>query len=76
MTVRLDRDRLDRQMAVRGLTARRLAALAGVAEATVSRARNGRTVAPTTMRKLVEALDGVAVVPGAAELLTEPKTAS
>ena len=77
MSVRLDRDRpSDREMAVRGLTARQLAALAGVAEATLSRARNGRSVTPITMRKLVEALDSAAVVPGAAEILNKPKALS
>jgi len=67
--IRLDRDRLDRELALRGLTAHQLSALAKVAPATLSRARHGHPVTPRTLSKLAMALTRVPVVPGAADLL-------
>jgi hypothetical protein len=69
MSVRLDADQLDYAMAVRVITARQLAALSGVGEATISRARNGHKITPATMRKLLDALARVPEVPGAAALI-------
>jgi transcriptional regulator with XRE-family HTH domain len=69
VTVHLDRDRLDREMGVRGLTGRDLSKLSGVGEATISRARHGGRVTPATMRKLAAALASVPEVPGAATLI-------
>ena len=76
MSVPLDRQRLDRELALRGLTARELAALAGVGEATISRARNGRTVTPATMRKLAVALTSVPVVTGAADIIGDGRASA
>jgi DNA-binding Xre family transcriptional regulator len=68
MSVRLDADQLDYVMAVRVMTARQLAALSGIGEATISRARNRHKVTPATMLKLLDALARVEV-PGAADLI-------
>ena len=69
MGIRVHRDRLDHAMAVRGLTGRELAALAGVTRKAMSRARRGQPVTPATFAKLAEALTRVPVVIGAERLV-------
>jgi Bacterial regulatory proteins, lacI family len=48
-----------------------LAREANVAEATISRALNGRTIQPATFRAIVSALAGLDPIPGA-EALIDP----
>lgn len=47
---------LERELARRGWTSRDLARAAGLCEATVSVARSGRRVSPTTLRLIAAAL--------------------
>jgi transcriptional regulator with XRE-family HTH domain len=55
--VRLDAGALDRQLALRGISARQLATLSGVAENTISQARRGhRRISEATLRKLTQGL--------------------
>jgi transcriptional regulator with XRE-family HTH domain len=54
---KLDAGALDRQLALRGLTARRLAEISGVPENTISQARRGhRRMSERTLRKLTQGL--------------------
>jgi transcriptional regulator with XRE-family HTH domain len=54
---RLDAAALDRQLALRGITARQLAALSNVPENTISQARRGhRRMSEKTLRKLTQGL--------------------
>lgn len=55
----LDRALIDRELVRRGLSARRLAALSGLTEATLSRARGGRPVSAQSLRQITEALASV-----------------
>jgi transcriptional regulator with XRE-family HTH domain len=55
----LDRVLIDRELTRRGISARRLARLAGITESTVSHARSGRAISPTTLRQITEALASV-----------------
>ena len=51
--IRLNAASLDRQLALRGLTARQLAHISGVSETAISQARNGRRrINERTLRKL------------------------
>jgi transcriptional regulator with XRE-family HTH domain len=55
--IRLDAGALDRQLALRGISARQLAVLSGVPENTISQARRGhRRITEKTLRKLTEGL--------------------
>jgi transcriptional regulator with XRE-family HTH domain len=55
--IRLDAGALDRQLALRGISARQLAALSGVPENTISQARRGhRRITERTLRKLTQGL--------------------
>lgn len=58
-TVRLDRERLDAELARRGLTGRQLAKLTGYHEQTISRARLGYPVLVSVLRRMAEVLDQV-----------------
>lgn len=77
MACRIDVDRLDRELACRGLSAEDLAVAAGVSPATVSAARHGRRISAPTLRKLALALSRAPVIPGVADLLagvaTDPR---
>ena len=68
-TARVSRERLDRELAYRGWSASDLARAAGVSEATLSVARQGRPVAPLTLKKIAVALSRTPVVPGLEALL-------
>jgi len=70
--VRIDPGRLDHALAVRGITARQLAAAIGVHEVLLSRARNGHNVREATFRKIADGLAAFPLVDGAAELIAEP----
>lgn len=67
--IRIDADRLRRELACRGLYCVDLARLADVSPATVSTAMQGRPVSPRTLRRIAAALLQVPVVPGSGELL-------
>lgn len=68
----LDRDRFDRELLRRGLTARKLARAAGVDETQVSQYRTGRRrLRAETLRKLANALASFPTLPGANLLLPE-----
>ena len=71
--VRIDGEQLKRQLALRGLTGRQLAKAAGVTEITVYRGCGGSRLAPSTLRKLVEALSAIPPMEGA-ELLVAGAT--
>jgi transcriptional regulator with XRE-family HTH domain len=70
--VRLDRDRLDFELGVRGLTARDLSAAIGLSEVAISRARCGHPVTPRTLRRIAAGLTSIPQLDGAAELLVTP----
>lgn len=70
MRLRVDPERLDYELATRGLAARELAALANVSEATVCRARAGRRVDIRTLRRIADALRVTPTVLGIDSLLS------
>ncbi len=70
--IRLDRDRLDYELGRRALTGRRLAELAGIDEAIVSRARHGYGISEATLRRLTEALLSQPLIVGADLLIVRP----
>jgi transcriptional regulator with XRE-family HTH domain len=74
VSARLDPERLDHQLALRGLRQRDLAQRSGVAEATLSRARGGRRVSERTLSRIAQALESAPVLPGRGALLVEPGT--
>lgn len=55
----IDGAELERELAIRGLTAKQLAHAAGVSQDTVGRARRGMPVDPLTLNKLVDALERI-----------------
>lgn len=72
--VKIDPQRLDFELARRGLRARDLSARSGVGEATLSKLRHGYAVAPVTFRRLVRALAEIPPLEGADLLLAQPDT--
>lgn len=62
---------LRHQMAVRGMSGRELAEVAGVSPASVSHAMAGRPISPATLQKICAALATRQVLEGAAALLGE-----
>ena len=70
--VKLDANRLDYQLGLRGVTARQLAEVAGISEVTLSRSRHGRPVTEGTLRQLTRALLGIPLLIGADMLIAEP----
>ena len=71
MSARISRARLDRELVLRGWTAQDLARLSGVSGATISAARQGQSIRPNTIHRIVTALLRAPVVEGMAELLDE-----
>jgi DNA-binding Xre family transcriptional regulator len=69
----LDPDQLDHQLAIRAVTARQLAAKAGLAESVISRARNHR-IREGTLRKIADALLAFPVIDGVDLLIATPAT--
>lgn len=65
----LNADGLRRELALRGLTQAEIAAIAGLTEATVSHAMNGRRVEHRTIRALARALTVTPALPGAAGIV-------
>jgi len=72
--VRIDPQRLDFELARRGLRQRELAERSGVGEVTISRARHGYAVAPATLHRLVRALADIPPLDGADLILAQPDT--
>ncbi len=70
--VRIDADRLDYELARRGISYRQFAELSGVNETTLSRARHGYRVRESTLRRIVAAMLRTPLMPGAELLLSEP----
>ena len=70
--VRLDIDRLDYQLALRGLRAVDLARLSGIPEATLSHARYGRPVRERTLARIAKVLLENPVLEGRDLVLTAP----
>jgi transcriptional regulator with XRE-family HTH domain len=68
---RLNRARLDRELACRGWTATDLAAASGISPATISAARRGRPLNHKTLQKIADALVKAPTVSGV-EALLEP----
>jgi DNA-binding Xre family transcriptional regulator len=66
---RLNRMRLDRELAYRGWSASDLAREAGVSEQTLVAARKGNPVTASTLRKIAIALTSAPVIPTAELLL-------
>src|ERR1700680_2600698 len=71
--IALDAPRLDYELGRRGVTARRLAEVAGVPEVTISRARHGRPVTEGTLRRLTKGLLEIPLLLGADLLIAEPE---
>jgi hypothetical protein len=69
--VRIDADRLDYELARRGINPRQFAELSGVNEATLSRARHGYRVRESTLRRMVAAVLKIPPMAGAELLLSE-----
>lgn len=72
----IDPGQLDHQLALRGITVRTLAERAGIPEVTLSRARHGRRIRESTLRKLTAALLEIPRLPGAELLISEPGAVS
>lgn len=70
--VKLDRERLDFELGRRALSARQLAELAGINEATLSLARSGRPITAKNLQRLADALASVAIVSGAEAIVARP----
>lgn len=70
--VSIDVPRLDYEMARRAITQRQLARQAGVPEVTLSRARHGRRVTNSTLRRLSTALLQIPLMVGADLLIAPP----
>ncbi len=68
----LDRNRLDHELARRGITAKDLAAAIGVPESTISQAHHGRLVRTATLRHLAEGLAKFPVIAEVEHLLADP----
>ncbi len=58
-SVRIDPHELRHAMRIRGLTGTELARRAGVSQATISHALNGRRIRPATLRRINAVLRGV-----------------
>ena len=69
MTVRMNAEQLDRELARRGWNATNLAAASGCSPATISGARRGRPVSNATLSRIAEALRNAPVIPGIDELI-------
>jgi hypothetical protein len=70
--IRLDRVKLDHELARRGINAAELAAASGVHAVVLSRARHGASIPESTFRRIVAALLTIPPLDGAVELLAEP----
>ena len=73
MTIRLDPERLEREIARRGWSAKDLADAAGCSPGTISAARRGRAVTGATVAKIARALREAPIVKGIDELLGDDR---
>jgi Cro/C1-type HTH DNA-binding domain len=71
--IKLDAQRLDLEAGIRGLRAGELCELAGISEATLSRARAGRPLNPRTLAALARVLTQVKPLAGAQDLVMNEK---
>lgn len=69
MTVRMNAEQLDLELARRGWNATDLARASGCSAATISGARRGRPISSTTLCKIAEALRKAPVIPGIDDLI-------
>jgi transcriptional regulator with XRE-family HTH domain len=69
LSARISRNRLDRELALRGWTAQDLVRASGISAATISAARQGRPVRPSSIHRMVSALLKAPVLEGVAELI-------
>jgi len=70
--VKIDAAKLDHELGRRAMTAYDLAQLSGVGEGTLSRARNGHTVQPGTLRRITAALLAAPILAGADLVIAAP----
>jgi len=71
--VPVDPDRLAYELAIRGVTQRRLAEVSGVTAFTISRAGHGRQLRPSSLGKLTAALLEIPLLPGSELLISQPR---
>jgi hypothetical protein len=71
--MRFHHSRLRRELAVKGLSVKRLAEMAHVSYGTARRAFDGQRVRRTSAIKLTDALDRIPDVPGMAGVLLDPE---
>jgi len=76
LSARISRHRLDRELALRGWTAQDLVRASGISAATISAARQGRLISPTSIHRIVTALLRAPIIDGIAQLLDEPEPAA
>src|SRR5258708_5687061 len=69
--VKLDAAKLDQQLARRGVTAVQLAAISGVHETVISRARHGRALSERNLKRLATGLLAIPIIDGAELLLAD-----
>ena len=69
MSSRVNRARLDRELACRGWTASDLAAASGISPGTISAARHGRPVNHRTLHRIADTLLKAPMVSGVEALL-------
>jgi len=74
LSARISRHRLDRELTLRGWTAQDLVRASGISAATITSARQGRPVRPSSIHRIVTALLRAPVLDGVAELLDEPES--
>jgi DNA-binding Xre family transcriptional regulator len=70
--VRLDRNKLDFELARRGISAQELSEVIGIHAVVLSRARNGHAIRERTFRRIASGLLAIPLLDGAGELLAEP----
>jgi DNA-binding Xre family transcriptional regulator len=75
LCARISRDRLDRELTLRGWTAQDLVRASGISAATISAARQGKPVRPGSIHRIVTALLCAPVLDGIAQLLDEADAA-
>jgi transcriptional regulator with XRE-family HTH domain len=71
MTVRMNAEQLDLELARRGWNASDLASASGCSPATISGARRGRPISNATLSKIAEALRNAPVIPGVDDLIRD-----
>ena len=71
LSARISRQRLDRELALRGWTAQDLVRASGISGSTISAARQGKPVRPRSIHRIVTALLSAPVLDGVADLLDD-----